>query len=230
MKLRVVWLVLGAVVVAGIVFALAHRFPYVLEQREGQLGVVSSLMVIALLASSLLVRPVRWRLAVKSALAWSAIALLLIGGYAYRFELGRLLAPVIGVLLPSSGIATRAGEITYRRGTDGHFHIEAQADGVAVRFLVDTGATAIVLSQADARRIGVDPTRLDFSVEVATANGRALAAPIRLRELAIGDSRFADVAALVGPAGSGTSLLGMAALARFAAVSIRGDTLVLTRH
>ena len=95
-------------------------------------------------------------------------------------------------------------------------------------FLVDTGATGVAITQDDARRIGVNMDRLSYSVNVSTANGRAQAAPIMIREFSLPSNDFTNVPALIMQSG-GRSLLGMEILEEFRSVEIRGDQLILRR-
>ena len=102
-------------------------------------------------------------------------------------------------------------------------------NGEAVEFMVDTGATQIALSLSDAERIGLDPETLSYSQMVATANGTAFAAPVRIDSIEIGGITDRDVAASVTDAPMDISLLGMSYLSRFARVSFEGEVMVLER-
>jgi aspartyl protease family protein len=96
--------------------------------------------------------------------------------------------------------------------------------------MVDTGASSITLSAADARRIGLDPERLDYVRPMTTAAGPALAASVMLLEVRLGDIAFERVAASVMPPGTlDRSLLGMSFLDRLSRFEIAGDRLVLRR-
>ena len=67
-----------------------------------------------------------------------------------------------------SQFSSRGGEITLRRAPDGHFHWPGQVNGVAVEFLVDTGATRSALPQALAQAVGLQP---EGRVQSSTAGG-----------------------------------------------------------
>ena len=95
--------------------------------------------------------------------------------------------------------------------------------------MVDTGATSVVFSKADARRLGLDPAALRFDRVMSTANGRTSAAAIQLREIAIGPIVVTDVPALVNAADLPEPLLGMSLLERMSAVEIKGGRLTLRR-
>jgi aspartyl protease family protein len=158
---------------------------------------------------------------------WLIIMLGLVAGYSYRYELQDLALGVKAQLLPSSGTERSPGVVSFNRAADGQFWIEAKVDGVSIRFLVDTGATDVVLSSADAARLGYDPDRLTFSREADTANGRTREAPITIGRLSIGSIHFEHVPAAVTAGGLRSSLLGMGLLERLSGVEIRRDTLTI---
>jgi aspartyl protease family protein len=86
------------------------------------------------------------------------------------------------------------------KAADGHYWAEAQIDGRAVHVMVDTGASLVVLTPADAARLGLRLKTDDFSATVATASGPVRAAPVQLqRRTGRGPGGRAGVAPL--PAG-----------------------------
>jgi aspartyl protease family protein len=101
-------------------------------------------------------------------------------------------------------------EMVLYAGPNGHFMVEAWVDGTEIEFLVDTGATMVVLSADDASRLGMRRNSLDFTAAFETANGIARAAPVTLRELRIGSLELDDVNAAVMEAPIAVSLLGRA--------------------
>jgi aspartyl protease family protein len=132
-------------------------------------------------------------------------------------------------LLPAAMVQTGADSIELRRGSDGHFHADLQVNGEPVRFMVDTGATDIVLSRRDAERVGLDPARLAYLGSARTANGEVTTASVRLGLVKFGDFTETKVPASVTGGGLDTSLLGMSFLDRFSHVEIDGDRMRLTR-
>ena len=113
------------------------------------------------------------------------------------------------------------------RADDGHYWATGEVGGQSVRFLVDTGATAVSLTPADARTLGIDPRALTYDYEVITAQGRARAAAVRLDELSVDGASIADVDALVIEKGLETSLLGMSYLGRLSRFEATPSALVL---
>ncbi len=121
------------------------------------------------------------------------------------------------------------GRIEVPIGNDGHYHLTAEVNGTAIRFVIDTGASSIALGPRDAERIGIDPENLAYIGEAQTANGIVETAPVRLDTLTIGDIRDENVPAMVLRADLEQSLMGMSYLSRFARVSIEANRLILER-
>ena len=113
------------------------------------------------------------------------------------------------------------------KASDGHFWAEGQVNGQRVRFLVDTGATAVALTAEDATRLGFDPHRLAYGLSVTTANGQARAAQIKLASVSVAGARVADVDALVIEKGLPSSLLGMTYLGRLSRFEATPTALIL---
>ena len=132
-------------------------------------------------------------------------------------------APVAAVALAPSPTHDAA----IAKAADGHYWAQGQVDGHAVRFLVDTGATAVALTQDDAKRLGFDPAHLDYSYSVITADGKARAAPIKLASIAVAGARVDDVQAYVIERGLETSLLGMTYLGRLSRFEATQNAMIL---
>ena len=121
------------------------------------------------------------------------------------------------------------GRVELPRAPDGHYYVTAEVNGTPLRFVVDTGASQIVLSRRDAARAGIDTERLVYTGRAQTANGTVRTAPVRLDRVSIGPIADRDVRAVVNEGAMSGSLLGMDYLRRFSSVEITGDKLVLTR-
>ena len=120
--------------------------------------------------------------------------------------------------------------ITIRAANNGHFYVDAVADGKSIQLIVDTGATWVSLSRGDAERIGLDMKRLAFVHRMQTANGVARAASVTLRALRIGPVGVFDVEALVIDGDVGQSLLGLSFLSRLQSYAVSGSALTLTGY
>lgn len=121
----------------------------------------------------------------------------------------------------------RPNQLVIKAGPHGHFFVEAQIRSRNIRFLVDTGASFVTLSQDDAERLGYAVHQLDYSGTSNTANGIARFAPVVIDEIAIGDIVVRDVQASVIDSPMEGSLLGMAFLRKLAGFEVSQDHLIL---
>lgn len=124
-------------------------------------------------------------------------------------------------------VAPASRSMTLRAGRNGHFMLDARIEGVPVRFLVDTGASAIILRREDADRIGLRLRQRDFTRRFQTANGVVRAAPVVLRAFAIGALSLRNVDAVVNDRPMGVSLLGMDFLRQLDGYEVARDKLIL---
>lgn len=122
---------------------------------------------------------------------------------------------------------TRAGPAQVLKAADGHYWADARIDGKVVRVMVDTGASVVVLTPADARRLGLRLQPDDFSSTVVTASGPVRAARAGLRSVAVAGARVEDVEALVVERGLPHSLLGMSYLGRLSSFSATSREITL---
>jgi len=169
----------------------------------------------------------------RDAVTWLALGLGLVTLYAYKEELMPIAARVVGELLPGSAMTVEQStggvtEVRIRKRLDGHFTATVKVNGKSISMIVDTGASTIVLRPEDAKKAGIDVSRLTYRVPVLTANGRTIAARVRLDEVAIGPLDRKKVDALVAQPGALTqSLLGMSFLSRLRSYEFSGDFLRL---
>jgi len=219
------WLAVAAIGLIAVVLSLNGRFPGALEEQDALPRLIYLLSWLALAGAGVVLAVRREPLKqLRNAAIWLGIGLALVVGYSFKDELGSRL---LGELVPQRGIANPDGSVSFRAGADGHFHVEARINGTRLRLLVDTGASQVVLSPADARRLGFNPADLDFRHVSETANGPVTGAPVTLREVAVGSVRLADVAASVNGAVMSESLLGMSFLSRLSGFEVSGDRLTL---
>jgi aspartyl protease family protein len=150
-------------------------------------------------------------------------------GYTYREDLKGVAAQVFGELSPTTAIVdSHNGTASFRRGFDGHFLVTADVNGVPMSLLFDTGASAVVLSYADAKKAGVDVASLTFNTPVTTANGTGSAAVVTLDQITVGGIVRRNVPAFVAARGAlDGSLLGMTFLETLSRYSVAGDRLEL---
>jgi aspartyl protease family protein len=169
----------------------------------------------------------------RDAVTWLALGLGLVTLYAYKDDLMPIAARVVGELVPGTAMTVDQSsggltEVRIRRRLDGHFTAKVRVNGKPISMIVDTGASSIVLRPEDAEKAGIDTKALTYRVPVLTANGRAMAARIRLDKVAIGPLDRKGVDALVAQPGALTqSLLGMSFLSRLRSYEFSGDFLTL---
>jgi len=235
MRSGVFWFVVFALGLGALIAFLMSRYPNAISSTMDGANLIYLVLFALIIGSSIL----GWRslsrsdfykqlgFAAKSAAAWVAIITVLVIGYSYRHEFNPLMNRLFGELAPTSPIASGPSQISVRAGANGHFHIDARVNGKRVRFLVDTGASDIVLSPADARRAGLDPKRLRYTQVYRTANGIGRGAPVTLRSLAIGPLRIRSIAASVNGAPMDVSLLGQSFLRRLKGYAVRDGVLTL---
>lgn len=125
--------------------------------------------------------------------------------------------------LAGNGLAS----ITLNRSGDGHFYADAMVNGRPVRFLVDTGATSVALTRADAQAIGLQFSESEFTAKGQSAGGEILMKPITLERVALGAIEANNVSAVIGDAALTQSLLGQSYLSRVASVVIEDNRMEL---
>ncbi|MGO4711901.1 TIGR02281 family clan AA aspartic protease [Bradyrhizobium sp. 2TAF24] len=133
-------------------------------------------------------------------------------------------APVAPVQATASG----GRAVTIPRDQRGHFQTDGRIEGQRINFMVDTGASVVALTENDAARIGMRPSRGDFNATVTTANGTVKGARIRLASIDVGGLVVRDVDALVLPEGVlSENLLGLSYLSRLKRFEFANGQMVL---
>ena len=158
------------------------------------------------------------------AAVWALIFLGTIAAYGLWPEIRSALIPTQQALVTPGGQA-----VTVPRAMNGHYYLELRVNGAPITFTVDTGATDMVLSRADARKAGIDPDNLAYLGSAGTANGLVRTARVTLDEVTLEGVVDRDVRAVVTDGDLDSSLLGMSYLQRFSRIEIADGELVLTR-
>ena len=150
-----------------------------------------------------------------------AVALLAAGGYLARLaDKAVLETPASQAAVVQASEQPRQSSVGQHKmelmsGRDGHFHVDARVDGRHIDFMVDTGASLVIMRETDAAYAGLHPMPRDYTAIVSTANGRIKAAPAKLDRIEVGDITVFDVPALVLPDEAlSQNLLGVAFLSR----------------
>ncbi|SDG18537.1 TIGR02281 family clan AA aspartic protease [Rhodobacter capsulatus] len=137
--------------------------------------------------------------------------------------------PDVRAAIAPAQTVTQSGRIELPLRADGHYYLQAQVNGATIDFVIDTGASQIVLSRADAERAGIDTGALAYIGRAFTANGEVATAPVRLDSLSVGPFTDRDVAAVVNRGAMEGSLLGMSYLTRFGKVQFDDRRMILER-
>jgi len=228
---------LASLIAAGFILLLywlfADRLSSHQDMRIVYMGGVLVLLLAGLIGRSSTTPLSSWGKSLGQLAFWGAMVLLLIGGYSYRGELRPFADRILGELDPSrprtdSSFPSKASAV-FTMADDGQFHIRAEVGGVPVSFILDTGASDVMLTPADARRLGFDPASLAYTRRYETANGTVEGAPVTLPAVDIGLIHLAEVAASVSQAEGGSSLLGMSFLGRLSSFHIEGQKLTLVQ-
>ncbi len=226
-------LILVVIAVALGLLIYNHDSGYVLglpSESFGQLVVVG--LFASVLGSAILSSRVRYRDFVRTALIWLAILLGFVAVYVWRGDLQDGAWRMAAALVPGMAIDVNGDDGSRQtivaRSQSGHFETEGRVNGQPVRFLIDTGASLVTLRHEDAVSLGLNPSRLSFTLAIATANGIANAAPVRLDSIEIGAISRRNIRALVTEPGRlGQSLLGMNVIDTLSSFEIRRDEVIL---
>ena len=160
--------------------------------------------------------------AARQAMLWGLIFLGVIAGYG-------LWGDIRNDVLPRQAVIGEGSGISVPRAPDGHYYLTLKANGTAIDFVVDTGASDIVLTKQDAARAGIDLDNLAYTGIANTANGTVRTARARLGRLELGPIRDDNVFVSVNEGEMDSSLLGMSYLQRFERLEIANGTLRLER-
>jgi aspartyl protease family protein len=230
-----VFLAIGLLVVSAVLYLLTGDSGLIAGLPRNDFMRLAALLSILIFLMSGAARLAAGRTgqALRALGIWAAIGIVLVGVYAYRAELGEVGDRVVQELQPGSvqtvspGNGGRGAVVKVRK-TQGHFMAGAKVNGRHVYMIVDTGASTVVLRSEDARRAGIELNRLNYTVPVETANGRAYAARVKLDKVSLGDLTLEKVDALVTKPGAlHQSLLGMSFLSRLRSYEFTGNQLVM---
>lgn len=186
-----------------------------------------ALLFLVLVVSSLVARKLPLAQTLKYALAWAAIFAGAIVLYSFRSVAGQVWEQVKREINP--GTPVRSGRtVRILMGEDGHFHIDARVNGHNVNFMIDSGATTSVMSQADARAANVTLDETGFPVVIETANGMTMMRRAQIGTLDLGGIERKDHAILVSSdAEDDVDLLGMNFLSSLKSWRVEGREMVL---
>ena len=171
-------------------------------------------------------------------LAYLAVLIVAIGGWflaSNRSSISKTLqmALVWGMIFMGGmaiyGLWTDIIEAAVPRSRNGHYHLTVEINDVDIKFLVDTGATDLFLTQEDAKRVGINIKNLAYIATAYTANGPVKIAHTKLKKVKLGEFVDLQVNASINGGEMQQSLLGMSYLSNFDKIEISENTLILYR-
>ena len=199
-----------------------------MQETDWQNFIYLAVVLVFLLANLFSRRDLDFGKVAKYLAAWAGIGFAIIAFYSYRFEFADFKARIMGEIMPTKARINKSGDLVINIAQDGHFYLDTKINNIDIRFMIDTGASDITLSLADAKKIGIDVKNLKFSKAYQTANGTSWVSIFNFNEVVVGDVKFNNVGASVNNAKMGTSLLGMSFLRQFKKYEFYQDRLVLT--
>jgi aspartyl protease family protein len=226
---RLLLILLTILTVAVLVLALRQNEAALAELAHLDISAhgvqILALVLVGMIALALFRR--RFSDVLEAALLWIVVALMLVLGYTYRFELRDVSEQVLAEFIPGHAVS-KGRTVEIARSGSGSFSLAMQVNGARVPMVLDTGASSVVLTQEAAKAAGLPLEVLNYSVNVDTANGRARAAPVTLDRVSIGGITERSVPALIAQPGQlRMSLLGMSFLNRLESWEVRGERLLM---
>jgi len=226
---RVLWVLLIILGIGLIALVLRHDQGTIAGIDASSFASLIILACLLVIVGGSLFTMFRQRLseAFKAAFFWLLIVLVLLTGYTYRHDLKDAGERILSELIPGRA-ASRGSTVEISRGRGGEFQVGTDVNGARVPMMLDTGASAVVLTQEAAKAAGLPLALLSYDVNVDTANGRTRAAAVTLDRVSVGTITERAVPALIAQPGQlKTSLLGMSFLTRLERWEVRGDKLVM---
>lgn len=216
-----------AVGLALLISADAGTLVGLTQEQTAQL--VPLLVILVIFAGGAFARRHKARELIGSVVLWIAIFGVAALSYTFRDEITAIGGRVAGEFRPGVAMVdAENGTATFRRGLGGHFEIDATVNGHTTPMIFDTGASAVVLTIADAQAAGIDTAGLRFSIPVSTANGTGRAARVRLDRMAVGGIVREGVVAFIAESNAlDQSLLGMTFLETLSRYSVTQNSLEL---
>jgi aspartyl protease family protein len=207
---------------------LARLFPEAISSDMDQAWLIQTIAFLLLVSSSFVFgRRFTAKEAGRNIALWCGVFAVLGLLYTFRSELQSVGDRIRSEIVPGYPVATGAHEMTISASEGGSFYIEGEINNAPAHFLIDTGATDIVLSPAAAERAGIDLAGLSYTRRFETAHGEGRGASVRLSRLVVGSIELHDVEVSINQSPMDSSLLGLAFLKRLESFEVRGGRLIL---
>ena len=159
---------------------------------------------------------------------WIVIALAALILYSFRYEIIEIKNRLLSDLFPSKAINKNHKELAINISQDGHYYMQIKVNNQNINFMIDTGASDVVIDRVLAQNLGIKLDNLFYDKVFSTANGQVYGASIFFDEIDISGIKFYNVAASVTDSELKVPLLGMSFLRRFYRYEFYKDRLILT--
>jgi len=159
---------------------------------------------------------------------WIVFALVALILYSYRFEVGEIKDRVLSDLFPAKAINKNHEKLVLNIAQDGHYYLNVKIKNQEVRFMIDTGASDMVIDEKIAIKLGYDLKKINYNKIFQTANGQSYGASISFDEVDVSGIKFYNVQASITNSDLVIPLLGMSFLQKFYKYEFFRDKLILT--
>ena len=205
---------------------LNHQFPGALSSDGRNYHLIYlTVLLLVIGGGAALTNRRRWKQNLKYATWWVVIFLVIMVGHTYKDVL--LDSKLASELIPGSTTIQGDGSITLNARADGHFYINARINGKKTRFLIDTGASDIMLTQKAADRIGLVIADGATKRIYSTASGTSSGLEVNIKQMHIGNMTLQNATAYVNQGNSSTNLLGQSFMNRLSSYSVENGRMTL---
>ncbi len=237
MRFALGYFAIFALLVAGLILLVRLIAPEQIQGEDQQMRLIYLLLLLFLIGGGIFsTNRAQMALALKQALIWIAIFLLVVLAFSFRHDFSMMGNRMAGELMPGKTIPVQTDKeqgsgstVAITKSNDGHFRANGKVNNTHVRFLVDTGASIIALTLNDAIRAGIAIDKLNYTMRISTASGETFGAPVMLDKVSIGQITLRDVQAVVLKEGLNNSLLGMSFLGRLQKFEASKNQLILKK-
>ncbi len=188
MRRRLLWILLIGLTLTGVVLVARQDSGTIAGLAAEDFGSLAYHIALVVFVGGTVLMLFRDRLskALEAVLFWTLVGFVLALGYTYRLELRGVADRIMAELMPGTAVMRSAKTVEIVRGRNGDFQVAAQVNGVRTVMVLDTGASAVVLTHEAAKAAGLPLELIKYSVGADTANGRAQAAAVTLDRLTVG--------------------------------------------
>lgn len=165
---------------------------------------------------------------IKYIAIWSGIGLALLAFYSFRFEISDTKERISSDLFPSKPINKNNEQLVISVSQDNHYYLTIKINNQSIKFMIDTGASDLVIDKKLASKLGINIENLYYDKIFRTANGEVSGASTYFNEIDVAGVKFYNVSASVTSSELSVPLLGMSFLKRFYKYEFYRDKLILT--